>query len=144
MAFVVAVAIAGCGGGGGGTTAEISKTAFVKQANEICVKTQEQASSEFRTYLTQHGSQIQSPAQEKAAQVEVGETIVIPAKQQEVEELRALGSPHGDEKRVEAIVAAYDEGIEIAEEHPEEATKDGTEAFGKAERLATTYGLEGC
>lgn len=139
------LAVFGCGSdSGGGATDEISKAAFIKRAETICVGTQERASAKFRSYMVKHGAETLTAAQERKAQAEVGETILVPAKRQEVEELRALGAPPGDEKQVEEIVGAYEKGIEVATAHPEEATKNGTEAFGKAERLAAEYGLAGC
>ncbi len=146
-ALVFALIVVGCGSGGDdgeGTTSEISKAAFVKRAEAICAETQERASSAFRAYMVQHSGEALTAEKERAAQAEVGKTIVVPAKRQEAEELRALGAPAGDEKLAEAIVGAYEEGVEIALAHPEQATQDGTEAFGKAERLAAAYGLEGC
>jgi hypothetical protein len=147
---VAALIPAGCGGGGGEETAQISRSAFVEKGSAICVATRRGIRSDFEAFTKgKQGKEVERA--EKAneltpeeAAAQVGEEIIVPAMRQELEELRALGVPPGDDDKVTALLVAFEEGVEKAEKHPERAATVGTEAFGESGRVAGDYGLEGC
>ena len=149
-ASAVALTLAGCGGAAGEEPAPISRSAFVEKGSAICVATRQGIRSDFEAFTKgREGREIERA--EKAneltpeeAAAQVGEEIIVPAMRQELEELRALGVPPGDDEKVMALLTAFEEGVEKAEEHPERAATDGTEAFGKSGRAADAYGLDGC
>jgi hypothetical protein len=148
LAAVVALALAGCGGGGDDTTVttgSLSKAAFVKKADAICTKGTERLQKGFGAYLRKNKKSILALRHPSKADYEglIG-GVLIPNLEREIEEIRALGAPSGDEERVEAIFTALEEGIEVAENDPK-AVKHSSEAiFGVGSRLAKEYGLEVC
>lgn len=142
LALAIGMVVAGCGSGGSGSsTGPTSKAEFIRKANAICDRDHRQGEAEFRDYIVSlHGDEPHGSAL-AAAQRKIAETILIPLKQQEIEELAELGAPKGDGKQVKAISAAIEEGIETTEKSPEEAVVYSASAFGKSSELATKYGL---
>jgi hypothetical protein len=168
-AVAIALLVAGCGSGDNGSnstsgttaasgsstnasaassdgseTGSPEKAAFIVKADTICAEGEAKYRGEFLAFASspQHRNPKGKTALEKA-QAEVAEQILIPVKEQEAEELRALDAPSGDDAEVEAIAAALEEGVEKAEKEPQRAVRDGTEAFGKARRLTEEYGMKG-
>lgn len=149
-ALTVALSVTGCGGGDGEESVQILRSAFAEKGSAICLATRRKIRSDFEAYVRgQEGREVERAekagkltAEEAAAKV--GETIIVPAMRQELEELEALGAPAGDKDRVNALLTAFEEGVERAARHPERAASDGTEAFGKSGKVAANYGLEGC
>jgi hypothetical protein len=148
--LTAALLIAGCGGGSDEEPAQISKVAFVERGSAICLSAKRQIRSDFEAYRKgRQGEEIERA--EKAneltpeeAAAKVGKEIIVPVMRQELEEFRALGIPAGDDEQVDALLAAFEEGVEKAERHPERAAMDGTEAFGGSGKVADGYGLENC
>lgn len=149
-ALVVVLTVAGCGGSDGDETTRVSKAEFVKEGGAICVATRKGIRSDFEAFTrSSEGRELERA--EKAneltpveAAAKVGEEIIVPAMRQELEEFRALGIPDGDDDQVNALLEAFEEGAEKAEEHPERAATDGTEAFGGSGDVADDFGLVGC
>lgn len=71
----------------------------------------------------------------------VSEALVSPV-QAMAEELGDLGVPNGDEKQVEAIVAAFEAGVAKVEADP--VGSESGLSFAKANELALEYGLTDC
>lgn len=151
--LALASVLAGCGGGGAGGQVTIAKAEFIEQANAVCLRTRKEIAAEFASYgesrvareaerAQRAGELTANEANEAAARV--AERILIPAMRSQLEELRELGTPSEDDDRAQAVVDAFDEGIEKAEARPERAARDGTEAFGRAHRLADEYGVANC
>ncbi len=148
IGVVAAVLLAGCGGGSDSTavtTGSLSKAAFIKKADAVCAKGTERLQKGFATYLRKNKKSIIALRHPSKADYEglIG-GILIPNLEREIEEIRKLGAPNGDEERIEAIFTAWEEGIEVAENDPA-AVKHNSEAiFGVGSRLAKEYGLEVC
>jgi hypothetical protein len=149
-ALTAAVIVAGCGGGDGEEPVPISRSSFIKRGSAICVATRRGIRSDFETFTKGKGGREIERAEkaneltpEEAAE-QVGEEIIVPAMRQELEEFRTLGVPPEDDDKVTALLEAFEEGVEKAEEHPERAATNGTEAFGESRRVAGGYGIEGC
>lgn len=149
IALIGVAAVALLGGCGGGsttvTTGSLSKEAFVKKADAICTNGNERMQKGFSTYLRKNKKSIIALRHPSRADYEglIG-GVLVPNLEREIKEIRALGAPAGDEKRIEAIFAAWEEGIEVAENDPA-AVKHSSEAiFGVGSRLAKEYGLEVC
>jgi hypothetical protein len=142
---VLALVVAGCGSSSDDTssTASLSKAEFVKQGNAICTKGNEQIESEFEEFSKERNlSETKAPP--KAVQEEGAEEILIPAINQQVEEIKALGTPEGDEAEVEEIFTTVEEAIEEGEEDPTSLFGSGPGKFKEANKLAREYGLTVC
>lgn len=137
-ALIAALIAAGCGGSDGES---ISKEAFIAKADAICRKSNERMEAGFASVL----KDIRNVTKLKPAEYEeVVDEVMVPNIEREIEQLKALGIPAGDEERVEAMLAALEEGKETAERNPEAVNASSDAVFGIASRIADEYGLEVC
>lgn len=138
-----AMLVAGCGSGGDSSesTSSLTKAEFVKQGNAICAKGNKEIQEGFEEFEQEVGSQKQPT---KAQLTEAIETIVLPAVRQQVEGVKDLGAPSGEEAKVEAITDAAEEALEKGEEDPASLTTEKADPFAKANELANEYGLVKC
>jgi hypothetical protein len=144
-ALAIAAGVAGCSGGSDDASAAPTKAQFFKNANEICSATEKRIQAQILAYAEKFkGKEPTDPAALASIRKGLGETIVIPARTQEAEEMNAIGIPPEDKKRATAIVKSLEEGVETAKEDPLDTVDDGTKAFGKFWMLARAYGLKGC
>ncbi len=142
-ALAIALIAAGCGSSSDDSTASITKAEFIKKSDAACTKGNEQIESEFQSYARKNGiSEKKEPTEAQSTQL--SETILLPAVQQEVEEIRALGAPSGEEDKVNAVLDAVEEGIEKGEEDPGSLVTENPAAFAKANKLANEYGFKVC
>lgn len=151
MAMLVAVAaiaiIAGCGGGSDSssteaTTSSLTKAEFLKQGNAICAKGNKEIEEGFEEF--QKENQLQKKRPTKAQLTEAIETIVLPKVRRQIEGVKALAAPSGEEAEVEAITDAAEEALEKGEEDPAALTSEKADPFAKANKLARDYGLVKC
>jgi hypothetical protein len=142
-AMVIAVVAVGCGGGS--DNAFLSKAEYIKQADLVCGRIQRQIETEFGDFIADLGNKEPASQQaSEAAQSIVANEIYIPRKEQELEGLKELRAPRGDEARVEKIIGALEDGIEATEKDPGHAVTNSAKAFSKEQVLATKYGLTNC
>lgn len=141
--LVGALLIAGCGSSDSESTASLSKAQFVKQGNAICRKGNAQIESEFEGFAEKHNlKKHEKPS--TALLAEASETILIPAITTEIEGIRALGTPEGDEGEVDEILSGAEEGLEEAEEDPAAFAESQSPKFKEINKLAREYGLTVC
>jgi hypothetical protein len=166
IAAAVALGVAGCGGGSdssssssestGATTAaagggkqtktavhssSLSKEEFVEKADAICVREKTKGLEAMGAYAKEH----QGAAGQSKAEV-IGEAIqkvFLPSVQAQVDQIRALGAPEGEEQEVEAVLVALEEAVEEAS-HGTPSSARFSQSFANAGALATEYGLTSC
>lgn len=139
VVLAAALVVAGCGSDS--DTAPISKAEFIKQADAACQESQKAIQEDFSDYLEEHQDQKKATEQDYA---ELVATVFVPNAEAEVEAIRDLGVPSGDEKKVEALIAAREESIETATNDPQAVINDGEKVFAPSRKLAAEYGLEVC
>ncbi len=149
LAVAGALVVGGCGGGDDGeeiTTSSLSRAEFIAKADAICDKGQRQVERNFGDYAKKTDLQItqitKKPTKEQVNEL-VG-TVLIPAIEQEITQIRALGAPAGDEDKIEAMLEAMEDGIETAKDLPQTVLEQTGVAFGISSRLAKEYGLTTC
>jgi hypothetical protein len=138
--------VAGCGGSDSSTsTSTLSKEAFIKKADAICKKGSQELQRGFAVYLRKNNKSILALRHPSKADYEglIG-GVLVPNLEREIKAIRALGAPSGDEDRIEEILTAFEEGIEIAETDPKAVNHSSEAIFGIGSRLAKEYGLEVC
>jgi hypothetical protein len=139
------VVMAGCGSGGGSDTAvaesSISKAQYVKQAEAVCKKGNEELEADFAAFVREK-EDVKTP--HESDYVELFEKVLEPNISTEIEELHELDVPQGDASKVEAILSAREESLTIAEAEPKEVIENSKKVFGKASSLADEYGLKDC
>jgi hypothetical protein len=144
LVALAVVAVAGCGSSSDSTesTASLSKAEFLKKGNAICKEGNESINSEFEEF-TKENNLSETAEPPKEAQEEAVEQVLIPAINRQIEEVKALGTPEGDEGELAELISAEEGVVEEAEENPlllfETTTKQK-----EANKLATAYGLTVC
>jgi hypothetical protein len=140
---LAALVVAGCGGGSDSSTSTVtvSKAAFIKEADAVCKKGTERMQLAILRFLKQH-KDVKRP--NKAQSEVLVATAIVPSVKTELKELKKLDAPEGDEERVNAIISALEEGLEIAEDNPEAVVGSSDAVFGISGRLAGEYGAEVC
>jgi hypothetical protein len=129
-ALVIALILAGCGGDdSSSSTTSISKDEFIAKADAICQKGTKRMEAGLVGFLTNKGGKIRKPSQEDSEEFIV--TVLTPSLRREI--------------KVEALIAALEEGLDTAEDDPEAVAAGSTDiVFGIASRLAGEYGIETC
>jgi hypothetical protein len=140
--LAAALIFAGCGGSDdSSSTNSISKEQFITKADAICKKGTKRLQAAIFAALKDPRNLTKVS---NAEQIKIVKTAMVPNVSREVKELRALGIPDGDEEKVDAMITALEEGVEIAEQDPQVVTKSSDAVFGISSRIATEYGLEAC
>jgi hypothetical protein len=142
---LAAVLMVGCGGDDSADTAfppgvsrPIAKVEFLRDADRIC----ESTNARIEAAADELVGDRHDPPPAEVRRIVVG--IAIPALEAEVRAIRALGAPAGDERRVEAIVAATERGIEQIRSDPAGVLDGPPQALREASRLALAYGSSSC
>jgi hypothetical protein len=144
LVALAVVAVAGCGSSSSSTesTASLSKAEFLKKGNAICKEGNESINGEFEEFDKENNlSETAEPPKEE--QEEAVEQVLIPAINRQVEEVKALGTPEGDEGELAELISAEEGVVEEAEENPL-LLFEGTAKQKEANKLATDYGLTVC
>jgi hypothetical protein len=145
-AMAIGLVAAGCGSSDDSSSdsaASLTKAEFIKEGNAICTKGNAEIESGYESFSKENDlSETKAPSE--AVQEEAAEEILIPAITTQLEELRALGTPEGDEGEVDEILTGAEEAVEEGEEDP--ATLIGSDAGGFTEvnKQARAYGLTVC
>ncbi len=134
----------GCGGGDEttstyppGVARPIDKVEFLREADRICESTNARVEAAADDLV---GGREPPPGEVR--RIVIG--IVIPALQAEVDAISSLGAPEGDERKVEAIIAAVERGIDELEADPLSALDGPPPSLREAGRLAAAYGSRVC
>ena len=131
---------AGCGGDDKGSSPSPTKAEFVRKGNAICTNGNKKIDAKGRKLF---GGQQKKPSESQLKKFATD--VLIPEVQKQVDQIRDLGAPKGDEKKVKAILDAAQQGIDKAKKDPIAITQDnGADPFQKANKLARDYGLTVC
>jgi hypothetical protein len=126
-------------GGGGSSTATISKAEFLKQGNAICKNGNKQIEAAAEQQFPKGRGR---PSQ--AEQVKFATQMVISNIQHQIDAIKALGAPEGDEATVETITSEAQSALDEAKKDPTVLTGNGPGPFAKANKFANSYGLTAC
>jgi hypothetical protein len=140
--LTLAVFAAGCGNGDD-SAASITKSEFLAQGNAICKQGNQEIDSDFEAFAKENDLQ-QNDGLTDAQATEASEEILIPNVQDQVDQIRELGAPDGQEAQVDAILAAAQKGIDDLEADPTLLAQNGADPFAEANKLAKDYGLAAC
>jgi hypothetical protein len=144
--LIVGFGVAGCGGGGSKSssssssstpsTAHVSKAEFLKKGNAICKRGNDQVNAEGKRLFKPH-------ARPTAAQLRGFQQTAISVIQGEINGVRALPRPAGDEARINRIADAAQKDLDKVKAHPALLTGKG-DPFKDANKLTKDYGLTVC
>lgn len=122
---------------------QLSKQQYVKQANAICTRSREKRFEELDAFREENPIEGENGQDEYLAAVLP--EIYAPSMSSMLSELRDLGAPKGDEKQVEAIIVAFEDWVDTAEDlEGDEPPSDFFNEVNRATTLAGTYGLTQC
>jgi len=139
MAVLAAALLAFAGCGGGDETTTLTKAEFTKQANAGC----KEHSKEREELFKKVSNELDPSEVTRADQEDLISEVLLPPFEKDVENLKSLGAPEGDEKQVEAIIEAMENSIKKVEAKPLVALRS-TSQFTEARALAVKYGLDDC
>jgi hypothetical protein len=143
-ALVVGVCVAGCGSSSSTTTettAAITKAEFVAKGNAVCVKGEKAQESEVNAYIKKHGLENKKPS--RAQEAELVETVLVPNIQSQIDGVKALGAPAGEEQQVNSAVKLSQQALEKIEANPELAFGEEN-VFAAAGKQLHALGLKEC
>jgi len=143
-ALIVGVCVAGCGSSDSTsteTTATISKAEFVAKGNAVCVKGEKAQEAEINAYVKKHGLENKKPT--TAQQAELVETVFAPNIQSQIDGVKALGAPSGEEQQVSSALELSQQTLEKIEANPELAFGKG-DPFAAAGKQLHALGLKKC
>ena len=135
VVLAVALVAAGCGSGGSGssTTAALSKADFVAQANAIC--------SNGNKATNAAGAQLHKGMSDAQMAAVVNKSFV-PAVQSQIDAIKALGAPAGDESTVSRMLSLAQADLNEVKADPSLITKSSQ--FADFAKVAHPYGLTSC
>lgn len=135
---VGAVAVAGCGGDDetSSTTAAISKEDFLTQGNQICAEGNKKFDEGLKQLQGEGGNE---PSEADIEQFATDSAV--PIIQEQIDQLRALGIPSGDEDQVNAFLDSAQSDNDKLEADPSLLTSN---LFADTNKLAHQYGLTEC
>lgn len=134
---------AGCGDddNGGESTTALTKTQFLAQANAFCAKQAKQTEQEVEDFSTENNLRYRKDPPAEVYE-EAAEEVFVPSIERQIDGLRELGVPAGEEQAVEKIYAAAEEGLQQGESNP--ALLISGQALENVRGLAGDYGLDKC
>jgi len=139
---VLAVGIAGCGSDDSDdsttTTAAITKDEFITQGNQICTDVNKTLDSEAGNRFAQG----QRPSDQEILDFQAD--VVIPATEDAIAQMKALGIPAGDEEQVNAMIDSADSAVATMQEDVDSGTVSRDDPFAETNRLFKEYGLTEC
>lgn len=122
-------------------TSQLSKAQYRKRANAICARHREQRYEQLDPYREEY------PVSEEQDEyfAAVLEEVYVPTMGEMISELRELGAPKGERKKVEAIIAGFEKWVSTAEGlEGEQPPPEFLNEVGRAGERAGNYGLVEC
>ncbi len=132
--------VTGCGSDSSSSTTSttaLTKSEFLAQGNAICAKGNKainQAAQETFNKQKPSASQLNQFATQ----------TLIPNIQQQINGIKALPAPSGDEAQVAAIVTGAQAALDKGKADPKILVSNGQDPFAPVNKLTNAYGLTKC
>lgn len=144
ISLCVVVLVVGCGDGGESSGAtgpggEISKTEYIKEADETCAKENQQ----IQQALTPYYEKGVTGDSQVAVAKEMVHKVLAPRAMYEIRSIRSIVLPVSDVEQVLQVLASMQTVVEGAEKDPV-AFVHAERPFAKSERLGAEYGFRVC
>lgn len=137
VAVGIAMALTGCGGSSRTVSASsLGKAEFVKRTDSIC--------SRGRSRGLRYQPAAAAGQPEGKAVTAAIETNLLPALQDVIDEIYALGAPRGEESRVEAFLVALQDAVDAGEDLQPPSFERLEPLLAPPGKLALKIGLESC
>lgn len=139
VAVSVAALLAFAGCGGGDETTALTKAEFTKQANAGCKEHTKERDELFKAAI----AEVSSGEATRADQEKLISEVLLPPFEKDIENLKSLGAPAGDEEKVQAIIEEMEKAVKKVEAKPLVALRSSSQ-FAEARAAAVKYGLTDC
>lgn len=146
LAIAIAAAAVGCGGSDEDSSAAsdspLTKTEFIKQAEEVCNQARGNLSGAFTAYLKKHEN---SSLSKEEVFADMMQTVLLPTIEKGIEGLEELEPPPADKARIEAFLVAQQKGVDSMRNLKRLSEgPDGEKYLEPASTLARAYGIRAC
>jgi hypothetical protein len=128
------------GGCGSDDAPSLSKKEFTKQANAICIESNERREAEYKVRISE--LETEKGFNEADREQLYLDVFIIPLLEM-VGKLEDLDAPEGDEEKLDTMFEEIREGGEVLEGDPSLVWSVGS-MFDKANKIGAEYGLTGC
>lgn len=136
----LALFAAGCGGS---DEESLSKAEFIKQGDTVCKKIIASSFKDGLAYARKNQAKL-SRLDPEVARGQVLTAGAVPAVQQGLEELEALGKPEKGGEEVDAFLSETKKALAKMEKEPESSEANSGNAFNPVNRAARAYGFKYC
>lgn len=146
VSILAALVVSGCGGGNPSTArstaaeGSLTKAELIAKGDAICAETDKIQEQRMAAYGKHEPDYMRS----KPAFYRMIEAAGLPPVQIEIEKLRALGAPEGEEAKVNAILSGFQKAERAAEADPRFAMGVTEGPFVASAKLARAYGFKAC
>lgn len=141
-AFIVFLLLVPAGCGGNEETSSLTKAQFIKRADAICKKTDEDQLESYAQLNKKATAENLDTAEQEALFLK----SALDSVEAEASQIEALGAPSGDEDQVAAIVEGMETATQQARQIPQssEVLLKIEQRFASVDKLAAEYGLKEC
>jgi hypothetical protein len=142
LGVLAAALLSGCGGDGdsSATAESLTKAQFVKQADGICAKYNRKGESQVQKVVESFNLDQGEPDQDVVAKGVAA--VAVPILEEQIEELRALPVPDGEEQEVALILERQEQSLEKVEDEP--LFRVSGNPYEELNEPAADYGLVEC
>ena len=127
-------------GGEAAGGAPLTKIEYLKKGDEICAKVPQEYSAELKAME----EEAKKKKQPKPTKAETNSKAAVPPLYVAIAAFEELTPPKGEEKQVEAIIAALESAAKGLEKKPESELSGPKSPFAEFQKLTEAYGFKGC
>jgi hypothetical protein len=143
LASLLLALAAGCGDSDDSSgDSSLSQAEFVERAEEICKTETEEALARMGPYVQRLEREGNGAGGPRELQAEAIQAIILPSVESQIDQIRKLGVPSGDEEQVKAFLTALEDAVDTSEAAP--LTPRANAAFSRVNRIGRAYGLRRC
>jgi hypothetical protein len=136
MGAALVVVISGCGGGDSTASGQaLPKAQFIKRASSICENSEGEQLQMMFAYAKKHPG---------AEEEEMVKPAALPPLEQELEDIKSLGAPEGDEAEIDAWLKEFEATIKKVTTNPGSILNLQNNPFDQANKMIAKYGLDKC
>jgi hypothetical protein len=132
----------GCGGGGPSlATSSMTDAAFAGRVEAICARGRERS---LRFEPPPDAQAERDPLDERKALTAAIEATLLPALQEAIDEIYALGAPPQEKEQTEEFLEAMQQGVDEGEALEVPSVEEIEDSLARSGQLARKAGLESC
>lgn len=131
-----ALLLGSCGSSGGSAKATITKAQFLARADEIC--------SSATKDLQAAEQKAQTQDLDEAGQEKFVTDTLLPNIESQIDAMRTLGSPKGDEATLKKILDGADAKVAEIKADPKAFISSNADPFAAVNKEMAAYGLKSC